>query len=512
MGNETQLLTWLAAGSHRPGRIIQPPAEPEPEPEVVLDWVGGLENAATVIAALHRGQKRLVFCDSRAGVEQLATALRRQHVTTFVAHSSLSRDERRQAEEVFAQGRDCVIVATSALELGIDVGDLDRVIQIDAPGTVSSFLQRMGRTGRRAGTARNCLFLATTEAGLLRAAGLIALWQAGHVEPATPPPLPLHILAQQLLALALQERGIGRTEWLDWVRAVPAFRQVSATTIATLVNHMLARQILWDEAGVLWLGHTGQETYGRRNFLELVSVFTAPPMFTVLFGRRELGMVDESTFLARRDGGPPVLLLAGHAWRVTHLDWKCRKAHVEPAAEEGRSRWRGEGQWLHRELCEAIRRVLARDDASLTWSRRTVAHMDEMRAAYPWLHDAGAENVLVASGADLAWWTFAGGRANATLAMELARRLDVRVTSDNFAVHVPPGPDSGRVAQQVRDLAAAESAQLAPAVSENAIDGLKFAECLPRDLAIRVVQARLSDPAGVAEAIARTTRCVIDGT
>jgi ATP-dependent Lhr-like helicase len=56
-----------------------------------------------------------------------------------------------------------VIVATSVLELGIDVGDLDRVIQVDAPGTVSSFLQRMGHTGRRPGTARNCLFLATTD-------------------------------------------------------------------------------------------------------------------------------------------------------------------------------------------------------------------------------------------------------------------------------------------------------------------------------------------------------------
>ena len=126
-----------------------------------------------------------------------------------------------------------MIVATSALELGIDVGDLDRVIQIDAPGTVSSFLQRMGRTGRRPGMARNCLFLATSDEGLLRAAGLVELWAAGFVEPAVPPPEPLHILAQQLLALALQERGIGRAEWLDWVRAVPAFRRRRAATPST---------------------------------------------------------------------------------------------------------------------------------------------------------------------------------------------------------------------------------------------------------------------------------------
>src|SRR3954471_997890 len=199
VGNEEELLAWLSAGSTRPRRVIRPPAAPEPPPEVQLDYVGNLGNAATVVAALHRGEKRLIFCDSRARVEGLAADLRMRGVATFVSHSSLGLDERRQAERAFAGGRDCAIVATSALELGIDVGDLDRVIQVDAPGTVSSFLQRMGRTGRRDGAARNCLFLATSDEALLRAAGLIELWGRGFVEPAVPPPRPMHILAQQLM-------------------------------------------------------------------------------------------------------------------------------------------------------------------------------------------------------------------------------------------------------------------------------------------------------------------------
>src|SRR3954466_2808274 len=242
VGNEEELLAWLSAGSTRPRRVIRPPAVPEPPPEVQVDYVGHLDNAATVIAALHRGEKRLVFCDSRARVEQLAAELRVRRVETFVSHSSLGLDERRQAERAFAQGRDCVIVATSALELGIDVGDLDRVIQIDAPGAVSSFLQRMGRTGRRPDLARNCLFLATSDGGLLLAAGLVDLWAAGFVEPAVPPPEPLHILAQQLLALALQERGIGRSEWLDWVRAVPPFRAAGRDTVDRIIAGMIAKE------------------------------------------------------------------------------------------------------------------------------------------------------------------------------------------------------------------------------------------------------------------------------
>ena len=507
VGNEDDLLAWLSAGSHRPRRVIRPPAVAELPPEVQLDFVGHLDNAATVIAALHRGEKRLVFCDSRARVEQLAAELRLRRVETFVSHSSLGLDERQQAERAFAQGRDCVIVATSTLELGIDVGDLDRVIQIDAPGAVSSFLQRMGRTGRRPGLARNCLFLATSDEGLLRAAGLVELWAAGFVEPAIPPAEPLHILAQQLLALALQERGIGRPEWLDWVRAVPAFREVGRETIDQIVSGMIAKEILWDEAGVLWLGREGQDTYGRKNFLDLISVFTAAPLFTVLHGRRELGFVDESTFLTKREDGPPVLLLAGRAWRVGHLDWKRRRAHVEPAEDVGRSRWRGEGQFLSRALCGAIRQTLAGDEVSPRWSARTVRRMEAIRADFPWL-TADESNVLVSSDGDTTWWTFGGGRANAALAQELARRTGARVTSDNFAVRFPVKFDARAAEQLVQDLVDVVPEQIIPQASEQALDGLKFSECLPLDLATRVVQARLSDDRGVAEVQERSTRIV----
>uniref|UniRef100_UPI00035DA1F1 DEAD/DEAH box helicase n=1 Tax=Nocardiopsis gilva TaxID=280236 RepID=UPI00035DA1F1 len=223
VGNPDELLHWLQGSGHetRPGRVVAPgvvlpdasssqqgaPQEPPPG-DIELDYVGSTANAATVIAALHRGEKRLVFCDSRATVEELGAALRGKGVTTFLSHASLSLDERRRAEAAFAEARDCVIVATSTLELGIDVGDLDRVIQIDAPGTVASFLQRLGRTGRRSGSPRNCLFLARSHDALLSAAGLLHLWGRNYVEPVTAPPEPRHIVAQQLLALALQEHKI----------------------------------------------------------------------------------------------------------------------------------------------------------------------------------------------------------------------------------------------------------------------------------------------------------------
>jgi ATP-dependent Lhr-like helicase len=109
-------------------RVVREEAIAAAEPEVTLDYVGSMENAATVISRMHRGEKRLVFLESRRKAEELAFLLRERQVQTFVSHSSLSSYERRRSEQAFAEARDTVIVATSTLELGVDIGDLDRVI------------------------------------------------------------------------------------------------------------------------------------------------------------------------------------------------------------------------------------------------------------------------------------------------------------------------------------------------------------------------------------------------
>ena len=213
-----------------------------------------------------------------------------------MSHSSLSRDERRRAEAAFSEARNCVIVATSTLELGIDVGDLDRVIQMDAPPAVAAFLQRLGRTGRRAGTQRNCLFLATSEESFLRILGLLELWSSGYVEPVIPPQKPYPILAQQVMALCLQESGIGRHTWSEWLRGVFHNAQLSAAESEQLVEHMLQHNYLFDDQGILSIGLTGEKSFGKRNYIQLFSVFDSPPLFNVLYGRTELGVYPSDHF------------------------------------------------------------------------------------------------------------------------------------------------------------------------------------------------------------------------
>jgi ATP-dependent Lhr-like helicase len=506
VGNPELLVDWLAGSCSGPRGIALPPAPQDRPADVKLDYVGSFQNAAVVISRVGRGEKCLVFVDSRSGAEKLGAELRALGVTTFVTHSSLSIDQRRQAEAAFASRSDCVIVATSVLELGIDVGDLDRVIQIDSPSNVSSFLQRMGRTGRRPGSPRNCLFLATRDESLIQAMGLVALWERGFVEPVIPPPSPLHILAQQLMALTLQERGIGRRTWYEWVKRMPGFALIPAATRERIVEWMLTQEILWEDEGILWFGKRGEEEFGRKHFLELVSVFVSPPLFSVLHGRQELGFVDEMTFFGKQSD-PRVLLLGGRAWRVNHLDWQRRVAYVEPADSVGRSRWQGQGQVLHYDLCQSIKFVLASEEMSERWSHRVRDRIGVLREEQAWLESA---NTAVVSDNDgrLCWWTFAGQRANHVLAQRLSSLTSSNVKAGNLALEFESRISLDGIEAAMAIVRRGEADGVRPVVDEGVVDGLKFSACLPTDMAMEMLGDRLADVFGAKKVLDQRVRFI----
>ena len=494
IGNPEALLEWLAPASSRPRRVVAPSDKAATSAAVQLDYVGNVRNAANVVSSLNRGEKRLVFCDSRARVEALAAELRQSGTETFVSHSSLGLDERRRSEEAFSQSRDCVIVATSTLELGIDVGDLDRVIQIDAPATVASFLQRLGRTGRRPGTARNCLFLATSDDGFLKASGLLRLWLDGYVEPVVPPPEPFHIFAQQLLSLALQEGRIGRATWREWLGEMPAFRAMAREHLDDIIEFMLTRGILHEDDGMMSMGVEGERAFGRRHFMDLMSVFTSEPLFSVQHGRTELGLVHPLSFHVRRDD-PVVLLLAGRSWEVTHVDWDRRVAYVTFSTETGRSRWIGQGVPLRFDHCRAIRRVLDDGTIGVHLSRRARIRLDEIRGRFAWVDAATTAIVRDRNGASR-WWTFAGLRANAALG-ELIGTLRLPTSrEDNLSIRLRDGISVEELKRRRDDVRANVEDGVFP-VADDAVDSLKFSACLPRKLAVRTLRERESDQASV---------------
>jgi ATP-dependent helicase Lhr and Lhr-like helicase len=444
--------------------------------------VGSVPNAAKVVASLHQGEKRLVFSDSRAQAEAMAAALRERGIVTFVSHSSLSAEERRRSEEAFADARDCVVVATSTLELGIDVGDLDRVIQLEAPRTVASFLQRLGRTGRRPGTNRNCLFLATSEETLLRTAALTSLWSSGFVEPVLPPVLPRHIAAQQFLALALQEGAFGTRTWSEWWGDLSVMDEGQV-----ILDYLISNNFLEIDSGMAFIGQNAEMHFGRRHFMELLSAFTSDPQMTVLFGRSEIGSVSPLTITARlTEGQPRVLVLSGRTWRVTEIDWSRKRIQVVEHAGAGRSRWAGATPDLSAELTGEIRKVLLGANPPVELSNRAVSTMERIRIERE-PHVDKEKIVLERGKSEQMWWTFAGTRANASISSAL-ESLGIESTPNAESVRMPFTPYE--TVQEIRNVFPAGLGL--PIVDQDALDGLKFSAALPRSMAIETLQARLS--------------------
>ncbi|MFI8092604.1 DEAD/DEAH box helicase [Streptomyces sp. NPDC086080] len=511
VGNPDELLAWLqgATSGQRASRVVAPhlredaPKLPPPG-DIQLDYVGSLANAATVIAALHRGEKRLVFCESRKQVEELGAALREKGVTTFLSHASLSADERRRAEEAFAEARDCVIVSTSTLELGIDVGDLDRVVQIDAPRTVASFLQRLGRTGRRPGSIRNCLFLTTDDAGLVSAAALLLLWSRGWVEPVVPPPEPRHITAQQVLALCLQEHRVGDRLWQEWWGGLGPF----GPSAEPIVRHLVEQGYLDRDGELLFIGPEAEQRFGYRHFMDLTAVFTAAPEFTVLSGRTEIGTTDP-VLLTDEVVGPRRLLLAGRSWQVTYIDWSRRRCFVEPVESGGRARWGGIGlaRTCSYELTRAARDVLLGSTPPVGLTRRaesTLARVRDENAEV--VHRDGT--VIMRGGRDtnVRWWTWAGYRANATLAATLSTITDPfqRPTDTYVRLREDITPQDWK-----RATSDAVDHLCLPEVDPRALTGLKFSEALPPRLAAATLAARMADLDGAATSLSEAVRFTV---
>ncbi len=503
VGNPDELLGWLqgTGRDQRPAVVVTPETSPAPvgaaparvaagestpaPADIELDYVGSVSNAATVIATLHRGEKRLVFCDSRQLVEEIGAELRERGVTTYLSHASLSIDERRRAEQAFAEGRDCVIVATSTLELGIDVGDLDRVIQVNDPPSVAAFLQRIGRTGRRAGNTRNCLFLTLNKGSLLWSAGLLHLWGQGYVEPVVAPPEPRHIVAQQLLALCLQEHRIGSRLWAEaWNGLAPFDRSAEP-----IVRYLVEQGFIDQDGELLFIGPNAELRFGRRHFMGMTAVFTAPPQFTVLAGRQEIGRTDPMLLTEKTDG-PRLLLLGGRSWRVTWTDWKRRRCYVEPAEGGGKALWLTPGiSGASFELARAARAVLLGADPPVALTQRAKRVLAEVRDEHlPSVHPGGT--VITRTGEDVRWWTWAGYRANATLAATLSSLTDSVQRFDDASLRL-----RSDLTPEIWKAGSADAADrlCLPDIDERALAGLKFNEALPKRLAVATLAARLAD-------------------
>lgn len=480
VSNPHELLQWFAPVGHR--RVVGN-ASVSTDADVTIDHVGSLENAATVISRLHRGEKRLVFCDSRSSAEQLSSMLRAKDVHTFVSHASLSASERRQAEAAFGEEKDCVIVATSTLELGIDVGDLDRVLQIDSPSTVSSFLQRMGRTGRRSGGLRNCLFLTTSTDAFMQALGVTHLWSQAWVEAACPPDEPWPIVGQQVLAATLERGGWTVSEVLALMAA--CFPELPIDGFQSLVDHLVHQGFLTHSDGLISVGPETESEFGRGHYRELLASFSGAQLLTGRFGSAEVGYIDPTVLAGQKP--QRLLLLAGRSWLVKEVDWSKKIVWLEPAKDGGKARWMGGPRVLSAEVCQGIRSALLDGASSLVRlslrGRATLADLQKDLAV-----SSDAQFMTRVHGDQVRTWTFAGTKQNRTYARAAALGQG-HIKFDALSVQAP-------LAALLHADTQAKTTQLTDEEIRSFAEGIKFASCVPSSLLHRTIASRMFPNSG----------------
>lgn len=476
VSNPLELLEWFAPQGER---VVVGSASVSTDADVTIDHVSSLENAATVITRLHQGQKRLVFCDSRSSAEQLSSMLRGRGVRTFVSHASLSASERKQAEAAFSEEKDCVIVATSTLELGIDVGDLDKVIQIDAPSTVSSFLQRMGRTGRRGDSQRNCLFLTTNDNAFLVALGIAQRWSEAWVEAARPPAAPWSIAAQQAMASVLERGELPAHELLELLSG--AFPELAPAKIQLLLENLVASKFLTRVQDLMAVGPKMEREFGRSHYRDLLASFTGSMLLTGRHGSAEVGFVDPTALSG--DKNDQLILLAGRSWRITGIEWAKKTVWLEPAKEGGKARWMGSARSLSGDVCQGIRSVLATGPSPAfrmsTRARDALNFLqDEME-----ISTGGGFVVSRRSDGSDRTLTFAGTKFNRTIARRASTPAN-KIKFDALGVQALPA-----MFEQLEKVFTELNKDELGIFSE----AIKFSSCLPISLLSESIQSRFFD-------------------
>jgi ATP-dependent Lhr-like helicase len=498
VGNPAEILEWLCGSSKRDGLVVDPPKVPSKRAVGVLlrEDVTSIAQEAGVVA---RGKKSLLFCQSRAVTEGVAQRLRGQGTDVFVHHSSVSLEERQAAEDRFHHGKDACIVCTSTLELGIDVGDLDLVLQSNAPSTVSSFLQRMGRTGRRAGQVANTTFLCDSAGSMLQAIALVELARDQWIEPVRPLTRCWPVLVHQLFAMALQFGGVTAEMAWEQLSRVPDFRGIRRNEFDALLAHMTAEDYLFLADGQYSLGEKGERQFGKKNFMELYAVFSSPQLYRVKStSDREIGSLEQG-FVDQLVESMSSFLLGGRAWTVDQISHPERIVRVHEAPKGKMPKWGGFiPQILSYELCQKVKAVLtSTDDYPYLDDLGRGALKEQREDLGELLRRTGDAIQIDDGGAHL--WTFAGGRINYTLKYAFEWLGGWKAVADNYELRIEGNGVShatvGEVLRKLREPGFWEDSQteleLRKRLPEYRLS--KFQKVLPEKASAEMVGAYLLD-------------------
>ena len=358
-----------------------------------------------------RGKKCLVFVNSREECEMVTTTLRHycelnhEPDRFLVHHGNLSASYRETAEGIMKDDSQYMTTVTTAtLELGIDIGRLERAFQIDAPWTVSSFLQRMGRTGRRELPPEmwfviredepevRAMLPTTIPWKLLQGIALVQLYlEERWVEPPRLDRLPFSLLYHQTMSTLASCGELSPRALADRVLRLHYFHRITQEDYRVLLRHLIATDhIQQTEQGGLIVGLAGERVI---NSFKFYGVFQESEEYTVRSESQELGTIVSP---------PPVgekLAIAGHVWQVLDVDHKrrliyCRQVKGSVPAYFGQC----PGD-LHTKILTRMRRVLQEDRQYPYLMKNAVARLAQAR--FTAAHSGAAEKTLINLGGNM---------------------------------------------------------------------------------------------------------------
>lgn len=415
----------------------------------------------------------LIFVNNRRLAERLALRLNELAGEEIARahHGSVAREQRLIIEEDLKAGRIPALVATSSLELGIDMGAVDLVIQVESPRSVARGIQRVGRAGHSVGAASRGRIFPKFRGDLLECAAVVQRMRDGEIEHTTIPRLPLDVLAQQLVAISVDGSWTVE-ELLEVARGAYPFAELSREQLENVLD-MLAGRYPSDEFAelrprVVWdrVAGTVRARPGARQ-LAVQNAGTIPDrgLYGVYLadGSSRVGELDEEMVYEARAG--QTFLLGASTWRIEEITRDRVLVSPAPGVPGAVPFWRGEGVGRPAELGAAVGRtarelVSANRDTAIARLRKD-SRFDERAAAnlVQYLHDQAAATGTVPSDRavvverfrdEIGDWRLCvlspfGARVHAPWAMALGVRIRETMgqeahgiwTDDGIAIHLP---------------------------------------------------------------------------
>ena len=344
---------------------LVPGADEEKEQEL-----GDLVDVGRHLFKVLRGSHNLVFANSRANVESVADILRRLCEEENVPneflphHGSLSKDFREHAEQMLKQkSKPATLVATTTLEMGIDVGSVRSIAQVGNPPSVASMRQRMGRSGREEGEPAILRTYITEEEGAdlspqdalraqtVQAIAMVQLMLDGWNEPPDVRPLHLSTLIQQLLAIVAQHGGVRAAEAWSVLCEHGPFRLGDKARFITLLRELGKHELLTQTGdSLLVLGLRGERLVDHYEFY---AAFFSPDEFELLHDGKALGTIP-ITWPLTPDSH---LIFTGRRWQVIEVDTESKKISVRPSPGGRPPKFDGAGAPVHGHVRRQMKEV-----------------------------------------------------------------------------------------------------------------------------------------------------------